>query len=59
MTVAEAMTMCCARGWQGFNADWVQRGARGSGSPSRHNRFDAPGYYDDVTDNTNQQGNLV
>jgi hypothetical protein len=27
ITLADAMTMCCARGWQGFRADWVQQQA--------------------------------
>ena len=29
MSLEDALRMCCARGWRGFKADWVQNGAAG------------------------------
>lgn len=43
MTMNDALTMACARGWQGFRADWVTGKAPGRG-PSRHTGFDRIDY---------------
>jgi len=36
MTLAEALTLCCERGWQGFNAGWVADRPRAQSAPSRY-----------------------
>lgn len=38
MTLAGALAVCCARGWQGFNADWVLEQARAAPAGSRIQR---------------------
>lgn len=35
LSLTQALEMCCARGWQGFNADWVAQEARPRGSPAQ------------------------
>lgn len=46
-TLAAALEICCARGWQAFRADWVapQKGARG-GSLAGMNYGDRNGHFD-------------
>ncbi len=44
MALPDAIRMCCERGWQGFNASWIDRGqgsATGGASkpPSKHSGF--------------------
>lgn len=39
MSLAEALAMCCQRGWQGFNAGWVVNAARAA--PNRQDRISA------------------
>lgn len=43
MTVAEALAMCCERGWQGFNAGWAAQQPRASPAtpPTRQDRISA------------------
>ena len=36
MTLAEALTLCCERGWQGFNAGWIADRPRTQAAPSRY-----------------------
>lgn len=31
VSLAEALTICCRQGWQGFNADWLDRRSKPSG----------------------------
>lgn len=38
MTMAAALAMCCERGWQGFNAEWVV-GTRRPGAPEKPSAF--------------------
>lgn len=42
MTLAQALAMCCQRGWQGFNADWLETARRafpaGRETTEDHNR---------------------
>lgn len=40
MTLAEALAMCCERGWQGFNAGWVVR-PPARAAPTRQDRISA------------------
>jgi len=42
MTLADALAMCCARGWQGFKAEWVSQPA--AGAPARPTKFDPVAY---------------
>jgi len=44
MTMADALRMCCERGWAGFKADWVANGQRGADASSRHTGFDQRNY---------------
>lgn len=43
ITLAEALACCCARGWQGFKADWVNAQATGRRTPTPEN-FSAVSY---------------
>lgn len=55
ITLESALTLCCSRGWQGFEASWlerrtVQRPAGATGQPSRHSGFDDIDYSEGVED---------
>lgn len=36
MTLAEALAMCCSRGWQGFNAEWAKEKTAVNGRGNRY-----------------------
>jgi len=37
ITLEEAMTICCERGWAGFHADWIDKDKPGNRPPPRQN----------------------
>lgn len=41
LSLAEALAMCCQRGWQGLNADWVHRAAPVAAGPPRQSQRSA------------------
>ena len=41
MTLNDALATCCARGWQGFNADWVKKETKQPEFPTDYGDFGA------------------
>lgn len=54
MTMADAVRLCCTRGWGGFDANWTARdspkGSPGNSKASRHNGFDQIDYREGVAE---------
>lgn len=53
VSVNDALSTCCTRGWTGFNADWVgakQGSSTASRAPSRHGGFNQLNYREGVTE---------
>jgi hypothetical protein len=54
LTLSEAVTVCCERGWQGFNAGWyVEQPKASAGKPAtsgKHTGFQNLNYRDGVTE---------
>lgn len=53
MTMADAVRLCCTRGWGGFDASWMTRdsprASQGHSKTSRHNGFDQIDYREGVS----------
>lgn len=53
LTLEAALRLCCSRGWQGFNAEWVlnkQGSAATTKQPTRHSGFEHIDYSEGIED---------